>query len=457
VVKASQTLVLLTLAAVLAPAAIGVLALGALALNVTTAVTDLGSSTALVHWAGQADRAARSALSLALGTALALTGVVWWAAPALGDALNAGDLGVRVIRGMMLCLPFLAVAGVSQELLRRALAFKRRVLPDIVGAVTGSVLSIVLAASGAGAMALVWGQLTQAVVVMVLCWCMRPPVWPGWRRDDVAGLVAYGGHLAGANIVTLLILNVDYLLVAHTLGATSLGVYSMVFRLAYMPYVLVAFVIGGAAFAHLCRLSGPEVGGAWSETAALLCLAVVPLYAGMVLLAPQLALLGSTWSPGVPALRWLAVYGLLLSAVNLAAVGLNAVGRTRDTLLVNVLHLVALVAVLLLLVDHGVEAVAVGQVVGVAVTLAVAVPVLGRRVEGLQWRGLLRRLMPTAAGVVAMSVMTLAARSLLPVGPVSVTGLLAVGGLATLAYAATVLALDEDLRTATRRFRRRSA
>jgi hypothetical protein len=113
--------------------------------------------------------------------------------------------------------------------------------------------------------------------------------------------------------------------------------------------------------------------------------------------------------------------------------------------------------VLLLLVDHGVEAVAVGQVVGVAVTLAVAVPVLGRRVEGLQWRGLLRRLMPTAAGVVAMSVMTLAARSLLPVGPVSVTGLLAVGGLATLAYAATVLALDEDLRTATRRFRRRSA
>jgi O-antigen/teichoic acid export membrane protein len=456
VVKSSQTLVLLILAALLEPSAMGILAIGALVLNVTSAITDLGSSTALVYWRGDAERAARSALTVALGFSLLLTGAAWAVAPWMSEVLNTGEVGVEVIRGLMLCLPFLSVAGISQELLRRDLAFKRRVLPDIVSALAGATVSVVLATSGHGVHSLVVGQLVQAVLVMILCWVMRPAVVPGWRRSDVAGLVAYGGHLAGANIVQLLMLNVDYVIVAHQLGSSALGVYSMAFRLAYMPFLLVGMVVAGAAFALLCRMEGPAVGRAVGKVGVALALVAVPLHVGMFLLAPQLELLGHKWDAGVPALRWLALYGLVLSALHLVVTALNAVSRTRDGLLLNLLHLVLLTGMLLVAAQRSVELVAVAQVLAVTAVLAVAVPLLRRRVEGLSAATVLPALGPVAVGAVLMTVVAVGLHAAMPWTVVSVPGLLLVGVLMVAAYVlplwlarGRLTAVIDDLRSTT--------
>ena len=447
VVKTSQTAVLLLLAALLAPDAIGVLSIGALVLNVTTAFTDLGTSTALVYWKGDAQRAARSALTLAVGLAVVVTVTSWLLAPALADALNAGTLGVDVMRGMVLCLPFLAVAGVSQELLRRALAFRRRVVPDMVGSLVGAGVTVGLALGGHGAMSLVYGQLTQAVLTMLLLWCVHPPVLPGWSTGEVRSLLAYGASLAGGSILTLLMLNVDYVLVAHRLGTYEVGVYSMAFRLAYMPYLLLAVVIGGAVFAHLCRLQGPAVGASATEAAVVLHAAVVPLHLGVVLLAPQLALLGDQWAAGVPALRWLAAYGLVLSSLELVMVTLKAAGHTRDTFVLTGLHLALLTGLLLLLVDRGVTAAAATQLPAAVVTLAVAVVVIRRRVEGIAWGSLLRGLAPVAAGAAAMTTVVLAPEVLLSWDEASVGVLLVLGATGLASYVAVVVALDRQGRT----------
>ena len=444
-VKAAQTVVLLILAILLEPSAIGVIAVGSLVLNVTTALTDLGSSTALVHWRGErreVERAARTALSVALGGSLLLTALVWVLAPGLSTLLQTGDAGTGVIRGLMLCLPFTAVAGVSKELLRRDLAFRRRVVPDIAGALVGAVVSVSLAAGGAGVASLVVGQLVQAVLVMVLCWRMRPVVRLGWSRTDLGDLLSYGGHLAGANIAMLLMLNVDYLIVAHQLGASAVGVYSMAFRLAYMPYLLVGMVIAGAAFAHLCRLTGPALGSAVVDTAVVLLRIVTPLYLGIWLLAPQLELLGHQWAPGVPALRWLAGYGLLLSALHVCEVALNAAGRTRDSLLLNGLHLVLLTVLLTLWVRQGVTYAAVAQVVAAAVVLLVAAVAMSYRIAGVAWADLVRRVVPSALGALVMAVVAIGAHVVWPGSRVSAIGLVVVGSASLAAYLVVLLALD---------------
>ena len=435
-VKGSQTVVLLILAALLEPSAMGVLALGALVLNVTSAITDLGTGTALVHWRDDVERAARTALTLSLVLGLALTAAVWVIAPWFADALGAGDVGADVLRGLILCLPFISASAVGHELLRRAFAFRRRVMPDIVGALVGAAVSVVLAVQGAGVYALVVGQLVQAVLALALLWAVAPSVRPGWSRSDAAGLLSYGGHLAGGNIVSLLMLNVDYVLVARLLGVTALGVYSMSFRLAYMPVVLIAVVVCGAAFAYLCRLEGDEVGRATDDVLVMLLGLVLPLYVGMLMLAPQLGLLGDQWTPGVPVLRWLAVYGVLVSLVQLAVIVLNAVGRTRTGLLVNLFHLALLAVLLLMMTPLGVTAVGIAQSLAAALTLAVAVVAVQRHVTGFDPRDVLRRTAPMAAGVAAMVVVGELAIVLLPWARVSVTGLLLVGTALLLAYVA---------------------
>ena len=64
VVKTSQTVVLLALAAMLAPSALGVVALGTLVANVSAVVTSLGTASALVYWRGDVLRAARTAVTV---------------------------------------------------------------------------------------------------------------------------------------------------------------------------------------------------------------------------------------------------------------------------------------------------------------------------------------------------------------------------------------------------------
>lgn len=439
--KACQTVVLLVFAAVLDPASFGVIALAAALLNVTTVLADLGTGTALVHLRGDAERAARTAVTIALAVSAVLVAVVWVSAPWLATTLQAGDLGADVLRGIVLCTPLTALSVVSGELVRRSLRFRRRVLPDVVGNVVGAVVTLLSLQAGHGAMALVHGQLVQGVVVLAAFWLVRRPVLPGWSATDARALLSFGGSLAACGLLTLVVLNVDYLLVAHHLGTTDVGVYAMAFRIAYMPYLLVAVVIGGAVFAHLCRLRGAAVGDAATDAAVTLHTLVVPLYAGMIVLAPQLRLLGEQWEPAVPALRWLAAYGLVLSALELLLVTLRSVGRTPVVLGLTALHLVVLVALLVPALALGVTAVAASQLGGGLVTLVAATLAVHRYVDGVAWCALLRRCTPVAVGALALAGTALLARRVLPWGEVSLPGLLVVGTLAAAANAATVLVL----------------
>lgn len=439
--KGAQTIVLLAFAAALEPSAFGIVSLGAVLLNATAVVADLGTSTALVHFRGDAERAARTALTIALTTSLGLVLAVWIAAPQLAGFLQIGDLGTTVFRGIVLCLPLAAVAGVSAELLRRALLFRRRVLPDIIGNSIGAAATIAALAWGQGALSLVYGQVTQAVVVLLLFWLLRAPVRPGWSGADASGLVTYGAGIAGSGLLTLAMLNVDYVMVANRLGAEQVGIYSMAFRVAYMPYLLIAMVIGGAVFAHLCRLRGAAVWGATVDAAVVLHAWVVPAYVGVLVLAPQLELLGAEWAPAVPALRWLAGYGLALSALELLLVALKSVGRTTDLLGLGALHFGVLLLLLLLYVDQGVTAVAMAQCVAGVVTVLIARAIVAARVPGVEWRPLARRLLPVAAGAVAMAGVAIAVDRVLPWGPVSPARLLVVGVLGLAAYAVTLVLL----------------
>ena len=65
-------------------------------------------------------------------------------------------------------------------------------------------------------------------------------------------------------------------------------------------------VITGAAFPYLCRQRGPELGRAGTTVMTATLTIVAPLCLGLALFADHLVLLGDKWSPGVPAVAWLA-------------------------------------------------------------------------------------------------------------------------------------------------------
>jgi O-antigen/teichoic acid export membrane protein len=444
VAKAGQTLVMFVLAAVLQPSALGLLAIGWLVVNVVSAFADLGCSSALVYWRGDVERAARSAVTISLGLSLVLAAACWAAAPWLAAALNASDGGVGVIRGLTCVLPCTAVTDITQELLRREFAFARRIVPTVLATLCGIAVTLWLLARGRGIEAMVIGQIVQAVVAMLLSWVVRRPVPLGWRWPDVRGLVRYGAHLAGGSFAQLLLLNVDYIIVAHALGSTPLGEYSLAFRIAYLPFYNVAAVICTAAFPHLCRVRGAALGRAASELVATGLGLVVPIFAALALFAPLLRLLGDDWAAAVPALRWLCGYGVLLSVIALCQNPLNAAGRPRDSLVLRALHVLLLAGVLALLVHRGVTAVAVGQVIAAAVIAGIALAMVGRHVTGMLDRELLRAVLPSLIGAAAMTAVVLPVQLAVPSVGVSVPAHAGLAAAAVAAFALPVWLLDRE-------------
>lgn len=415
VVKGAHTVVLLALAAALTPSALGLVALGTLVATVAAILGGLGTASALVHLPGSAadaQRAARTALTLGLVTSTLLAAGLWVAAPSLASALRADAGGAAVIRGLTVVLPCLAVAAVTTELLRRQLAFARRIVPDTVSAAVGAVVAVLLVAQGVGVMALVVGQVVQALLMMVLAWAVHPPVLPGWDRADARALVSFGLPFSGAHLLEVVQLNLDYLLVARVLGALALGHYSLSYRVANMPYLMVAVVVTGAAFPYLCRAQGPLRARGVEVALAVTVSLMLPACVLLALVADDLVLLGPEWAPAAPVLVLLAGYALLLAVLQVGLTVLNAAGRPGHALGVRLLHLLVLALVLLAVVEAGIAAVALGQVVAVA---AVGVPALWlarRSVPGTSAARLLADVRPALVATAAMALVVVALRSL---------------------------------------------
>lgn len=443
--KAGLSVVLLVLAAVLSPAELGVLAIGTLVVMIASQVQDLGLADELTYRKGDVDRAARTTLTLTLAVGAVTSACVVLAAPAVAAFFHE-PRARWVVAGLGCGLVLQAAALVPLALMTRTLDFRRRAIPTAVPGLVGGAVTVVLALTGVGIASLVVGELVAGVVLVALAWLVGPRVRPGWSAADARAGLVYGLPLVGAALLGLAQLNVDYVLVGRLLSAAELGLYSLAFRLAFLPFLAVTQVVNGAAFPLYCRLEDRvELARTVVRVTGAVLLGLVPLVVGLAVFAPSVVVLGSEWAPAVDVLRWLAAFCLAYSLGQCGQVALKAVGRTRAVLVLRVVHLTALTVALLVALS-----------LGDLVTVAVVQAAVAAAVAVLTWATLGRSLplpVPVAldalrAPVVGGAVMA-AAGVLLSTGTVlgSDSSLLSAAGrglLAVAVYAGAVLLVDRQ-------------
>jgi O-antigen/teichoic acid export membrane protein/SAM-dependent methyltransferase len=439
--KATQTVVLLALAKALAPSEFGILAIAALTYNVLSAINQLGVADALTYLPDQIEEASRTALSMVLAAGFVLMVVTWVLAPGIASFFHSPHAAF-VLRGFAICLPFDASAEVPVGRLTRSLNFRRRAVTDSLPSVIGAMVTIAVVVSGYPLIGLVAGQIAGSVTNAAVAFLLGPRCLPGWNRVMARGLLSYGGYLSAADLVNLGLLNVDYVIVGHVLGPVALGLYSLAYRICYMPYLAIAVVANGAVFPYYCRLPSREAIGRASETTISLITAVsVPWFAGLVLFAGDITLLGSKWAPATAAVRFLAVYGFFLSLILTALQVLKAVGRSNLVFLGRGLHLVTLAAVLIGTVRGGITAVALDQAL-VAAGIAVVSCLWTVRYASLRLAALCRAVGLPLLGVIGMIpvVLVLGLVPGLDTGP-SWISFLTLGSLAIAVFAGILLAV----------------
>jgi PST family polysaccharide transporter len=441
--KGIALLTTLVLARLLAPEDFGLIALALVVMNALDAINELGIGAAVIWRTGDEDETSDVAFVLSLASGLTLTAVAVLCAPLVADAV--GEESVEpIIAALAVTLIIASFGSVQDARLRRALAFQRRFVAELLKALVKAGVTVALAIAGLGAWALVHGQVAGVAAGAACYWVLA-----GWRprrrfdTDVARRLLGYGGQVTLHALLLVAVTNVDYLIIGSRLGTEALGYYTLAFRLPGLLIMSGCWVLSQVlfpAFANVTRDHG-SLSTALLKTVRATTAVIAPLGVGIVLVAPDLVsvLFGERWAPAVPVLRWLAVFAVLSTLLSTDDSVYKARGRPGVMVGVTFTQLVVGVPLLWWAAGSGIEAVAMAQVALAAAVLALRV-VLVRVLLAVRLRHLFAAVAPVAGGVVALVVaVALVQRGLVDTSPsirllASVLG----GGLAYLAALAVV-------------------
>jgi PST family polysaccharide transporter len=232
---ALQVLSVVVLSRLLLPRDYGLVAMVTAVIGIADIFRDLGLSTAAIQarvlTAGQ--RANLFWINTAVGLLLGLAALA--AAPLLAAAYGHPELEA-ICRVLAVIFVLNGLATQYRADLTRHLRFGWLTAADVVAALGGFGAALVLALAGAGYWALVGQQVTQYVLMLSLVAVAGRwrPTRPD-RDEDMDGLLRFGWHMVGTQLIGYVANNADSVVIGARFGAGPLGLYNRAFQLLMTP------------------------------------------------------------------------------------------------------------------------------------------------------------------------------------------------------------------------------
>jgi lipopolysaccharide exporter len=346
VLRLATFVISLVVAHLVAPKEFGLFTVALTVFTIAISVSELGVVSAIVREPKRTAEIAPSVFTISLITSGLLTLLlVVFAKPIareLGDVHAAG--AVRVLSLVVLLAGF---SQVPAALLSRDFMQRQRFMVDAAFFVSSTAVMLALVFVGDDVQALVWSRVAgQLVTVVLIAWMAPERYLPGFTWREVKRLLAFGLPLAGANLITLAIGNVDFIIVGRTLGVTSLGYYNLAFNISGWPVSIFSAVLISVTLPTLSRVrdSSAELVKHLSAGLSAVTAASFPVCALFVALAPQLidTVYGRRWHPAWVALVVLAIFGAVRTVLTLFSDLVIALGLTRRLLLIQLIWLALL-------------------------------------------------------------------------------------------------------------------
>ncbi|QEE60491.1 lipopolysaccharide biosynthesis protein [Salinibacterium sp. dk2585] len=303
------------LARLLAPADYGLVAMVAAVIGIGSILRDFGLSSAAIQ-SRDLSRAQRDTLWwVNTGIGVALTGVVFLAAP-LVAALYDQALLEPITRVLAVTFAINGMAAQWRADLVRRLRFVPLAIIEVVVPTVALAGAIVTAMLGWGYWALVAQQIVQALAFVVLFAAMA-----GWvprlprRGTPMRGLLRFGWNLSATQLINYVGNNLDSVIIGVRFGAVDLGVYNRGYQLLMVPLSQLRTPSTTVALPVLSRLEHDN--GRFGEFLLRGQLALSwTLIAGLSVIVGAadpltLVFLGEPWMAAAPVLRLLAVAGIL--------------------------------------------------------------------------------------------------------------------------------------------------
>jgi O-antigen/teichoic acid export membrane protein len=394
------------LARLLTPAQFGLVAFALIVTALLDTIADLGVSQALIVVKGnELGTKAHTAWTLGVIIGAGLTAITAALGPAAAAFFDQPELALMLpILGLNFLLRSLGVTHFA--LAQKQLDFRTRTLAEMSDVLVRGSIGIGLALSGAGAYSLVIGYLAGSFAMTVALWLLvdfRPR--PRLHRADLSGLLRFGGGLTALNIISAVISQIDYILIGKVLGATSLGLYTLGFRLPELIIINLSFVAGLVLFPAFAEIARPALAAAYLTSLRYVLMVCVPAAVALALLAEPLVLIafGDQWTGSIAVMQVLTLFAVAITVGIPAGTAYKSIGRIDILVKLAIPRALLAVASILIFVDEGIVAVAACQA-GVAVLFSLINIGLASRMLSTGARRIWAVVWPALAGGAAMAV-----------------------------------------------------
>lgn len=338
------------LARLLAPAEFGVYAVALTVQAVLANLTDLGMAAFIVR-TPDVERKAPTVLTAGCAVGVALAAAMWALAAPLADQMGS-PAATPVIQALSLTLVLTGAGSVPAAFIQRRLQQNRQLVADGSSFVVGATVAVVLIMLGQGAMSLAWSRVAGQLVAVVLLFRLshhRPVL--GFDTQVAREAVRFGLPLVGANVLSWLLLNMDYVIVGRLRGATVLGIYVLAFNISSWPTSAISQGLRAVALPVFAREQSADASTRTRHVAAAVGLTLAgSALSGALLLALAspviIAVYGERWAASAAPLATLAAFGAVRPVFDLLATYLTARGATHAVFAVQVAWTVALLPAL---------------------------------------------------------------------------------------------------------------
>lgn len=357
VLRFANIAIMAVVARIVAPNELGIFALTLVVHGVVTSLAELGVSSAIARSDLDQDRIAPTVVTISIVTSVTLGTLMFLFALPLATALGSAD-AADPLRVMALCVamigPFAVPGAQLQREFRQDLVFRANAIAFLPA---GAVL-ILLAAVGDGATAFAWSRVVgQLIMGTLLLVSVSKRYRPGLDRTILGQLLRFGLPLACANLLSQVLLNVDYVFIGRVLDVAEVGLYNLAFNVSVWSTAVIGSMLNGIvlpAFSRV-RLSGGSVADALASAVRTVALIACPIGAATLALASPLivTIYGDRWAGAAPVLMVLAVYGVISVICLLLANVIISTGRTGVLFAVQGVALVGLLPTMWLGVTMG--------------------------------------------------------------------------------------------------------
>lgn len=366
-----QLLSLAVLARLLSPFEFGVAAMVTAAIGVADVFRDLGLSTAAIQARNLRQEEQRNLFYVNSGTGLLLSLAAYVLAPAVA-AFFGEPATADVTRALAILFLINGVAAQARADLSRRLEFRRLAIVDVTAQMIGVTVAIVTAISEAGYWALVYSQLSYALVAAVLTFRSSNLKLGRYERDaSISSHLRFGSPLMLTQIVGYLSRNVDTLAVGVKFGTIATGFYSRAFQVVWLPLTQISAPATNVALPVLSRVRDDPVryGRYLLSAQAVLTYGLVGTI-GLAFVSADVVVavaLGSEWLPIVSLVRIFCVGAALQVAAYPTYWVFLSLGMTASNLWFSLVSRSLLLVAVMFGSLFSPEGVAVGYVAGLAV------------------------------------------------------------------------------------------